>query len=75
MPERKLPRDFPEQQQKEPGRQSQMQPEPEVIRPGYKGSDKLLDKVAFIKQTPNNKHQISNKHEIQSSNKTFFQVL
>jgi NAD(P)-dependent dehydrogenase (short-subunit alcohol dehydrogenase family) len=48
MAERKLPREFPEQQQQEPGFQSRMQPEPEVIRPNYKGSGKLLDKVALI---------------------------
>ena len=48
MAERRLPREFPAQQQKEPGRESEMKPEPEVIRPNYKGSEKLLDKVALI---------------------------
>jgi NAD(P)-dependent dehydrogenase (short-subunit alcohol dehydrogenase family) len=48
MAERRLPREFPEQQQKEPGHETQMEPKPEVIRANYKGSDKLKDKVAFI---------------------------
>lgn len=30
------------------GKQTKMNPEPEVIRPGYKGSGKLQDKVAII---------------------------
>jgi NAD(P)-dependent dehydrogenase (short-subunit alcohol dehydrogenase family) len=39
----------PQRQKKEShGEQHRMQPEPEVIRPGYKGSGKLKDKVAII---------------------------
>jgi NAD(P)-dependent dehydrogenase (short-subunit alcohol dehydrogenase family) len=48
MTERSLPREFPEQQQKEPGHETQMEPKPEVIRASYRGSGKLKDKVAFI---------------------------
>lgn len=48
MAQRKLPREFPEQSQELPGHQTEMVPEPEVIRPGYKGSEKLKDKAAFI---------------------------
>ncbi len=48
MPERRLPTEFPEQAQAEPGYESQMHPQPEVIRPNYKGSEKLLNKVALI---------------------------
>jgi NAD(P)-dependent dehydrogenase (short-subunit alcohol dehydrogenase family) len=35
-------------QERQPGREHKMQPEPEVIREGYRGSDKLKDKVALI---------------------------
>lgn len=43
------PEKFPEQEQKrQPGRESKMRPEPEVIRRDYKGSDKLLNKKALI---------------------------
>lgn len=48
MAERRLPKEFPEQSQKEPGHETRMEPRPEVIRPNYKGSEKLLDKVALI---------------------------
>lgn len=37
-----------ETQDHQPGVQSQMNPEPEVIKPNYKGSDKLKNKVALI---------------------------
>lgn len=40
--------DIPEQKQNLPGREKDMVPEPEIIRPGYQGSNKLLDKVALI---------------------------
>lgn len=36
------------QQQKQPGRESMMSPEPEIIRDTYRGSDKLKDRVALI---------------------------
>lgn len=40
---------IPEQhQQKQPGEERKMFPEPEVIRDGYKGSNKLAGKVALI---------------------------
>lgn len=42
------PKKFPKQQQTQPGKESKMHPEPEVIRQNYKGSDKLKDKVALI---------------------------
>ncbi len=48
MPTRKIPTSFPEQRQKPPGLEHRMQPEPEVIRPDYRGSDKLLGKAALI---------------------------
>lgn len=48
MPARKLPKEFPEQSQKVPGLESKMDPTPEIIRPNYKGSDKLNGKVALI---------------------------
>lgn len=45
----KKPSEFPEQQQKsQPGDQYKMNPEPEVIRTDYKGSDKLQGKTALI---------------------------
>ena len=42
------PKEFPEQDQPRPGKEEKMNPEPEIIRPNYKGSDKLLGKVALI---------------------------
>lgn len=36
------------EQQKQPGRQSEMSPQPEIIRDSYKGSDKLKGRVALI---------------------------
>lgn len=43
------PKEFPPQNQsKQPGKEHQMQPEPEYIRKDYKGSEKLLGKVALI---------------------------
>lgn len=43
-----IKKDFPEQQQELPGKESEMVPEPEIIRDGYKGSDKLKGKIALI---------------------------
>jgi len=40
------PKSFP--QQSSSGKESEMDPQPEYIRKGYKGSDKLKDKVALI---------------------------
>lgn len=40
--------ELPEQTQKLPGKESEMHPEPEIIRDSYKGSEKLKDKVALI---------------------------
>lgn len=37
-----------QKQDQQPGIEQQMTPKPEVIRPTYKGSDKLLNKVALI---------------------------
>ncbi len=48
MAKRDLPKEFPEQSQEVPGHEYKMDPEPEIIRPNYKGSDKLLGKVALI---------------------------
>ncbi len=43
------PKDLPKQkQEKQPGKQQKMHPEPEVIRQDYKGSEKLKGKVALI---------------------------
>lgn len=42
------PETLPEQDQKIPGQQSKMKPEPEIIRQGYQGSEKLKNKVALI---------------------------
>lgn len=43
------PKDLPAQEQnKQPGNQQKMNPEPEVIRKDYKGSEKLKGKVALI---------------------------
>ncbi|SDM12820.1 NAD(P)-dependent dehydrogenase, short-chain alcohol dehydrogenase family [Catalinimonas alkaloidigena] len=44
-----MAKDIPvQQQEKQPGLQHKMHPEPEVIRQGYKGADKLKGKVALI---------------------------
>ena len=48
MGKRNLPKKFPEQSQEIPGYEYEMNPEPEIIRPNYKGSEKLLDKTALI---------------------------
>lgn len=42
------PESFPEQTQTQPGYEYKMTPEPEIIRKGYKGSDKLKNKKALI---------------------------
>jgi NAD(P)-dependent dehydrogenase (short-subunit alcohol dehydrogenase family) len=42
------PTKFPEQRQRPSGKESKMNPEPEIIRKGYKGSLKLKGKVALI---------------------------
>jgi NAD(P)-dependent dehydrogenase (short-subunit alcohol dehydrogenase family) len=43
------PTSFPAQEQhKQPGEETSMIPQPEIIRKNYKGSEKLLDKVALI---------------------------
>ncbi|HLP52178.1 MAG TPA: SDR family NAD(P)-dependent oxidoreductase, partial [Chitinophagales bacterium] len=43
------PKSLPAQHQKvHPGKESLMYPQPEYIQPGYKGSGKLLNKVAII---------------------------
>ncbi len=42
------PKKFPEQEQEQPGKESKMNPEPEVIRKNYKGSEKLKGKTALI---------------------------
>lgn len=44
----KKPKEFPDQNQSQPGDQYKMHPEPETIRENYKGADKLKDKVALI---------------------------
>lgn len=41
-------KNFPQQDQSQPGDQSKMIPEPEIIREDYKGSEKLKDKVVLI---------------------------
>src|SRR5690348_4990594 len=47
--DRPLPRKLPPQHEdRHPGREYKMDPQPEYIRPEYKGSDKLLGKVAII---------------------------
>lgn len=46
---KKLPKTPPSQhQEKQPGSEKQMHPRPESLRPTYKGSEKLKDKVAII---------------------------
>jgi NAD(P)-dependent dehydrogenase (short-subunit alcohol dehydrogenase family) len=42
------PKEFPDQQQSQPGDEHKMNPKPIIIRDGYKGGDKLLNKVALI---------------------------
>lgn len=42
------PKSFPPQEMEQPGKEHKMTPEPEIIRDGYKGSDKLKGKVALI---------------------------
>lgn len=42
------PKKLPEQDQPRPGKESKMNPEPEIIRKNYKGSEKLKGKVALI---------------------------
>jgi NAD(P)-dependent dehydrogenase (short-subunit alcohol dehydrogenase family) len=37
-----------QEQEKQPGEETKMIPQPEIIRKNYKGSEKLLDKVALI---------------------------
>ncbi|WP_373055767.1 SDR family oxidoreductase [Zunongwangia sp. H14] len=41
-------KNFPQQDQSQPGDQNKMHPEPEIIRKNYKGSEKLKGKTAFI---------------------------
>lgn len=38
----------PQHQERQPGREHQMQPRPEVIRDNYRGSDKLKGRVAIV---------------------------
>lgn len=42
------PKGFPKQKQSQPGKETEMVPQPEYIRGNYKGSDKLNGKVALI---------------------------
>lgn len=42
------PKEFPEQHQKRPGKENNMNPKPEIIRKSYKGSEKLKGKTALI---------------------------
>lgn len=37
-----------QKQDEQPGSEQEMHPRPEVIRKGYKGSDKLMNKTAII---------------------------
>lgn len=48
MKEELKEKDLPEQDQSQPGEESEMRPEPEIIRDDYKGSNKLANKVALI---------------------------
>lgn len=41
-------KNFPKQSQSQPGRESDMYPEPEIIRESYRGSQKLKGKTALI---------------------------
>src|SRR5690606_26215735 len=43
-----IEKDLPKQQQETPGRESEMNPTPEVIRKDYRGSGKLEGKIALI---------------------------
>ena len=45
MADQKFP---PQEQDKQPGDEYAMRPEPEFIRDSYRGADKLKDKVALI---------------------------
>nr|WP_308239895.1 hypothetical protein [Hymenobacter sp. J193] len=38
----------PQHQDEQPGRESSMTPQPEFIRPGYQGPNKLRGKIALI---------------------------
>ncbi len=40
--------DLPKQQQSQPGDEFKMHPKPQIIRSNYKGSDKLIGKIALI---------------------------
>ena len=42
------PKAFPQQDQKQPGDQHKMDPQPMIIRDSYKGSEKLKGKIALI---------------------------
>lgn len=42
------PKNFPPQEQQQPGDEHKMNPEPEIIRKNYKGSGKLKGKIALI---------------------------
>ena len=42
------PNQFPEQSQELPGSEAQMNPQPEIVRENYKGSEKLVNKIALI---------------------------
>jgi NAD(P)-dependent dehydrogenase (short-subunit alcohol dehydrogenase family) len=44
----KSPPHPPQHQEKQPGEREEMKPKPQMIRPGYQGSDKLGNKVALI---------------------------
>lgn len=48
MAEMSKPKDFPKQMQEQPGKEQKMNPEPEIIRDSYKGSEKLKGKTALI---------------------------
>ncbi len=41
-------KNIPDQSQSQPGREHKMHPKPEIIAKGYRGSDKLKNKVALI---------------------------
>jgi NAD(P)-dependent dehydrogenase (short-subunit alcohol dehydrogenase family) len=45
---REYPSSFPRQHHKKPGHEAQLDPQPMWEAPGYKGSDKLKDKVAIV---------------------------
>lgn len=42
------PKEFPDQQQNQPGKEYKMNPEPQIIRESYRGSGKLEGKTALI---------------------------